>query len=80
MMFPCRTGFHVEFDLSKPPGSRVRSLSIVCTKCRVPVYEPVQDEMVYTVVLSSYMVRGGDGFSMIRDEILKHNSGETLAC
>lgn len=77
-MFP--TGVHVEFDVTKPPGSRVRSLSIICTKCRVPHYEPVEDEMVYTVVMPSYLVTGGDGYSMIQDEMLKHNSGETLGC
>lgn len=70
------SGIHVEFDLSKPPGQRVRSLSILCTKCRVPQYEPVEDEVVYKVVLPSYMVTGGDGFSMIQTEILKHDSGD----
>lgn len=78
MMFP--TGFHVEFDVSKPPGSRVRSISILCTKCRVPHYEPLEDEMVYTVVIPSYMVGGGDGYSIIRDEAIKHNSGEMFGC
>ncbi|CAN9507348.1 unnamed protein product [Ophioblennius macclurei] len=70
------SGFQVEFDLSKPSGSRVRSVSIRCTKCRVPRYEPVEDEAEYKVVLPSYLVTGGDGFSMIRDEMLKHNSGD----
>lgn len=74
-LFP-PTGIRVEFDLSKPPQHRVKSLSILCTKCRVPVYEPVENEMVYKVVLPSYMVTGGDGFSMIKDGFLKHNSGE----
>lgn len=78
MMFP--SGFHVEFDISKPPGSRVRSISILCTKCRVPHYEPLKDEMVYTVVIPSYMVAGGDGYSVIRDETIKHNSGEMFGC
>ncbi|XP_070781728.1 5'-nucleotidase-like isoform X2 [Enoplosus armatus] len=71
-----RNGFHVEFDVSGPPGNRVKSLSILCTKCRVPLYEPVDDETVYKVVLPSYMVTGGDGFSMIPDEMLKHDSGD----
>lgn len=75
-MFP-PTGFHVEFDLSKPSGHRVKSLNILCTKCRVPHYEPVQDETVYKVVVPSYIVTGGDGFSMIKNETIKHNSGET---
>lgn len=70
------SGIHVEFDLSKPPGSRVKSLAILCTKCRVPEYKPVEDEAVYKVVLPSYMVTGGDGFSMIPNEALKHNSGD----
>ncbi|XP_041661642.1 5'-nucleotidase [Cheilinus undulatus] len=70
------SGFHVEFDLSKPPGNRVKSLYILCTKCRVPKYEPVEDETVYKIVLPSYLMKGGDGFSMIRNETLKHNSGD----
>ncbi|XP_045916256.1 5'-nucleotidase [Micropterus dolomieu] len=70
------SGFRVEFDISKPPGRRVKSLRILCTKCRVPHYEPVEDETVYKVVLPSYMVNGGDGFSVIKDETLKHNSGD----
>ncbi|XP_029351663.1 5'-nucleotidase isoform X1 [Echeneis naucrates] len=70
------SGFQVEFDVSKPPGHRVKSLRILCTKCRVPTYEAVQDEEVYKVVLPSYLVIGGDGFSMIQKEMLKHYSGD----
>lgn len=70
------SGFHVEFDFSNPAGRLVKSLSILCTKCRVPLYEPVEEETVYKVVLPSYMVKGGDGFSMIASEMLKHNSGD----
>ncbi|KAG7508565.1 5-nucleotidase-like [Solea senegalensis] len=70
------SGFRVEFDVSKPAWQRVRRLAILCTHCRVPHYEPVRDEDVYAVVLPSYMVSGGDGFSMIADEMLAHNSGD----
>lgn len=70
------SGLSVEFDMSKPPGSRLSRLDIVCTKCRVPRYEPVQDHEVYTLVLPSYLVAGGDGYSMIAEEMSKHNSGE----
>lgn len=54
----------------------MKSLSILCTKCRVPQYEPVEDETVYMVVLPSYMMMGGDGFSVLKNETLKHNSGD----
>lgn len=67
----------MEFDVSRPAGRRLRSLSIVCTRCRVPHYEAVQEEEVYTVVLPSYLVTGGDGYAMIGEEMLKHSSGET---
>lgn len=49
---------------------------MVCTRCQVPRYQPVQDQEVYTLALPSYLVAGGDGYSMIAKEMLKHNSGE----
>ncbi|KAG7270078.1 hypothetical protein CRUP_012079 [Coryphaenoides rupestris] len=70
------SGIRVEYDLSQVPGQRVRSLRMLCTECRVPRYEEVEAESLYKVVLPSYLVTGGDGFSMIRDEKLKHDSGD----
>ncbi|KAM4529430.1 5'-nucleotidase [Fundulus diaphanus] len=70
------SGLRVEFDVSKPAGRRVRSLSILCTRCRVPQYEPVLDAALYTVTLPSYLVTGGDGFDVIKNGFKKHNSGD----
>ncbi|XP_037541930.1 5'-nucleotidase [Nematolebias whitei] len=70
------SGFHVEYDVSRPTGHRVKSLGVLCTKCRVPVYEAVRDREVYSVVMPSYLVTGGDGFSMIQNEFRKHDSGD----
>ncbi|XP_061599665.1 snake venom 5'-nucleotidase-like [Cololabis saira] len=69
------SGIHVEYDLSKPVNQRVVSLSLLCTECRVPKYEPLDPEKKYTVVMNSYMVDGGDGFAMIKEELLTHNTG-----
>lgn len=63
--------------MSKPAGSRLRSLRILCTRCRVPRYQPVEDAAVYSVVVPSYLVNGGDGYTAIGDEMVKHSSGET---
>lgn len=41
----------------------------------MPKYEPLDLEKTYTVVMPSYMVGGGDGFTMIKEEFLKHNTG-----
>lgn len=64
--------------MSKPPGSRVRSLHILCTACRVPRYERVEDARVYSVVAPEYLVSGGDGYTVIGEEMITHKSGETL--
>ncbi|XP_054651781.1 5'-nucleotidase [Dunckerocampus dactyliophorus] len=70
------SGIHVEYDLSKPPNQRVVSLSVLCTKCRVPKYEPLDLEKTYTVVTPSYLAAGGDSYTMIKEEMLKHNTGD----
>ncbi|KAL0967298.1 hypothetical protein UPYG_G00250450 [Umbra pygmaea] len=70
------SGFHVEYDMSLPSLNRVTSISVLCTECRVPQYKPLRESALYRVVMPSYMVEGGDGFSMIKDEMLKHDSGD----
>ncbi|XP_035530589.1 snake venom 5'-nucleotidase-like [Morone saxatilis] len=70
------SGIRVKYDVSKPVNQRVVSLSMLCTQCRVPKYEPLEPEKTYTVVMPSYMVSGGDGFTMIKDGLMKHNTGD----
>ncbi|TDG98843.1 hypothetical protein EPR50_G00205150 [Perca flavescens] len=70
------SGIHVQYDLSKPVNQRVVSLSMLCTECRVPKYEPLDPKKTYTVVMPSYIVGGGDNFTMIKEELLKHNTGD----
>ncbi|KAM6912246.1 snake venom 5'-nucleotidase-like [Xenentodon cancila] len=70
------SGIHVEYDISKPVNQRVVSLSLLCTECRVPKYKPLDPKKIYTVVMNSYMVEGGDGFGMIKKEILTHRTGD----
>ncbi|KAM7403152.1 hypothetical protein PAMA_003871 [Pampus argenteus] len=70
------SGIHVEYDISKPVNQRVVSVSVLCTKCRVPKYEPLDPEETYTVVMPSYIVDGGDGFTVIKNELLKHDTGD----
>ncbi|XP_029981819.1 5'-nucleotidase [Sphaeramia orbicularis] len=70
------SGIHVKYDLSRPVNQRVVSLSMLCTHCRVPKYEPLDPEKTYTIVMPAYMVDGGDGFTMIKEELLKHNTGD----
>ncbi|KAG5846754.1 hypothetical protein ANANG_G00118320 [Anguilla anguilla] len=70
------SGIRVQLDVSKPPDNRVVGLSLLCTHCRVPSYEPLEANRTYKLVLPSYLVDGGDGYSMIRNEKLKHDTGD----
>ncbi|NXS11543.1 V5NTD nucleotidase, partial [Neodrepanis coruscans] len=47
-------GIRVVYDLSRAPGSRVVSLEVLCTACRVPAYVPLQMDEIYNVTLPSY--------------------------
>ncbi|KAM6184704.1 5'-nucleotidase [Rhynchocyon petersi] len=69
-------GIHVVYDLSQKPGNRVVSIHVLCTKCRVPTYELLKLDEVYKVILPSFLANGGDSFQMIKNELLKHDSGD----
>uniref|UniRef100_A0A8C0NB61 5'-nucleotidase n=1 Tax=Canis lupus familiaris TaxID=9615 RepID=A0A8C0NB61_CANLF len=69
-------GIHVVYDLSRKPGNRVVKIDVLCTQCRVPSYEPLRMDKIYKVVLPSFLANGGDGFQMIKDEALRHDSGD----
>ncbi|XP_069707371.1 5'-nucleotidase [Phaenicophaeus curvirostris] len=69
-------GIRVVYDLSRAPGSRVVSLEVLCTACRVPTYVPLQMHEVYNVTLPSYMLFGGDGYHMLKDKNLGYTKGE----
>ncbi|XP_029451350.1 5'-nucleotidase [Rhinatrema bivittatum] len=69
-------GIRIVYDLSKSSGSRVVKLEVLCTECRVPSYEPLEMNKVYKVVLPSYIAAGGDGFAILKNEGLKHDSGD----
>ncbi|XP_075058821.1 5'-nucleotidase [Mixophyes fleayi] len=69
-------GIKVVYNTDKDPGQRVVRLEVICTKCRVPKYVPVQMDEVYKVALPAYIAEGGDGFSVLKNESLRHDSGD----
>ncbi|XP_078504286.1 5'-nucleotidase [Lissotriton helveticus] len=69
-------GIRIVYDLTRKPGNRVVTIAALCTECRVPVYRPLEADKVYKVILPSYIAGGGDGFGMIKNETLKHDSGD----
>ncbi|XP_013804230.2 5'-nucleotidase [Apteryx mantelli] len=69
-------GIHVVYDLSKAPGSRVVSIEVLCTTCRVPAYVPLHMDKIYNVTLPSYLLFGGDDYHMLKDKNLGYSKGE----
>lgn len=64
------------YDLSRAPGHRAVSIEVLCTACRVPAYVPLEMDEVYNVTLPSYMLFGGDGYYMLRDNHITYSKGK----
>ncbi|XP_034940556.1 protein 5NUC-like isoform X2 [Chelonus insularis] len=60
------SGIQVIYDLNKPSGSRVvpGSVYVRCASCRVPVYEQLENNKMYTILTIDYLRKGGDGYKM----------------
>ncbi|KAF2352045.1 5'-Nucleotidase C-terminal [Trinorchestia longiramus] len=67
------SGFVVVYDITRPPGARVVRLQARCISCRVPTMEDVRDEDVYKIAMPSFIANGGDGYTVVRDQKIKHH-------
>ena len=66
------SGARVVYNLQNQPGNRVVSLDVRCLKCQVPTYSPIEMEEVYDVLLNDWLIKAGDGYEMIKDNIIEH--------
>ncbi|XP_044739289.1 apyrase isoform X2 [Chrysoperla carnea] len=69
------SGIHITFNATLPVGSRVQDLKLRCGKCEVPKYEPLDKTKYYRIAIVNYLIQGGDGFSMIPDNMRNHVHG-----
>lgn len=58
------SGLKIVYDFYKPVGQRVVGLKVRCIQCDYPVYEEFDEEKVYRIAGPSFLIDGGDGFSM----------------
>ena len=61
------------YDITKPDGERVKKLEVLCKKCRVPKYEPLNNTEVYKVAVPTYLAVGGDGYDVIKNNKINHH-------
>ena len=69
-----RTGIQITFDAKRPVGDRVVELMVRCRRCRVPTYEPVRLDDIYQVATYSFLIEGGDGYSVIKENLIDHTN------
>ncbi|XP_065212257.1 protein 5NUC-like [Planococcus citri] len=62
------SGLRVEYDLTKPSGQRVASVTALCRYCDIPEYKPLQNDELYDVVTVTFLAEGGDKFNMFKTE------------
>lgn len=59
-------------DLRRPKGQRVVDLLVRCSKCKYPRYNPIQMDEIYKVATVNYLLNGGDGHVILKEN--KKNS------
>ena len=64
------SGIKVVIDLSRNANDRIVDIKVLCQKCNMPKYEPLNDTKIYRVVLADYVAKGGAEFPMFPDSIL----------
>lgn len=60
----------VVYDMRKKVGSRVQFVSVRCSECTVPMYEPINLKKLYKLIMPKYMAEGGDDYNMIKNGII----------
>uniref|UniRef100_A0A131Z1W4 5'-Nucleotidase n=1 Tax=Rhipicephalus appendiculatus TaxID=34631 RepID=A0A131Z1W4_RHIAP len=56
------SGIRVVYNFSMPNGCRIVSLQVLCANCSVPIYSEVMENETYTIVTTTFIANGGDGF------------------
>ncbi|KAK9753089.1 5prime-nucleotidase, C-terminal domain [Popillia japonica] len=64
------SGIRVAYDLTKPIGERVVAAKVYCDLCSYPVYEHINPNKPYNVLVNTFLANGGDGHSTIKHKSL----------
>ena len=65
------SGFQVTYDVTQEIGQRVMSAKVRCHDCTVPSFIALDMEEEYNVLITSFMASGGDGYSMIPENVIE---------
>ncbi|KAF5302587.1 hypothetical protein FQA39_LY10205 [Lamprigera yunnana] len=60
------SGLHYGINMSKPIGSRIAFAKIRCGSCDIPTYEHMVMNKTYRVIVTGFLLKGGDGHKVIK--------------
>ncbi|XP_075168073.1 protein 5NUC-like [Haematobia irritans] len=61
------SGVHVTYDYNQSPGHRVVSADVRCAACTLPIFEPLDETKYYNVIVSHFLLQGGDGHKFLEE-------------
>lgn len=59
-------GLRVVYNVQNKPGNRVEYVEVLCAKCSIPKYEPLDENRTYVAVVGTFLMDGGDFFDMLK--------------
>ncbi|XP_067950858.1 snake venom 5'-nucleotidase-like [Watersipora subatra] len=68
------SGAQVHYDLCQPIGNRVTYLGLRCLECDIPTFEPLDLTANYTLLTTSFIATGGDGYDMLAKNTLAYEN------
>lgn len=57
----------IKYHINKPVNQRVVEVKVLCADCDIPEYKLLDDNKMYGIILSNFLLTGGDGYSVIKD-------------
>ena len=70
------SGASLVYDITRELGNRLVSAEVRCDECDEDTFEPLDDDKVYNVVTSNYVLGGGDGYTMLEENMESRVIGE----
>ena len=70
------SGARLVYDVTREVGNRLVSAEVRCIDCDEDTLEPLEDDKVYNVVTSNYVLGGGDGYTMLEENMQSRVIGD----
>ncbi|XP_030380125.1 protein 5NUC-like [Scaptodrosophila lebanonensis] len=62
------SGVRVEYNYENPDGQRVLSAEVRCAQCEVPSYSILNETDYYNVIVTDFLLEGGDDFILTEED------------